>query len=617
MKRIRSIEEFTSFRNAVLNGTGNHVPCIVISAGTCGQASGANDIMRMSKRYIFEKGLQDRIHLRITGCLGFCQIEPCLLIEPKNHVYPNISIDHVPEIIDAAIAGTTCDELLYREKDGGMSYRTLEEIPFFKHQHRLILEKNQLLDPIRIFNYLSAGGYAAFEKVIRDPDPSWIIQEITEAGLRGRGGAGFPTGEKWKMARNAGHENTKFIICNADEGDPGAYMDRNLLEGNPHSILEGLIIAGIAIGAEQGYIYIRDEYPLAIKHASIALRQAYELGILGKKILNSKINFNIEIIRGAGAFVCGEETALIQSIEGKMGHPRQRPPFPVNHGLRGHPTCINNVETLANIPSIINLGSKQYARVGIPGNTGTKIFSLVGKIQHTGLVEVPLGTSIRTVVYEIGGGADKGSKIKAIQTGGPSGGCLPEELFDLSIDYESLAGAGAIMGSGGMIAMDEKTCMVDVARYFTHFLQEESCGKCSVCREGTRRMFEILRDITEGKAMEDDIDLLEELGGAMKEASLCGLGQTAPNPVLSTIQYFREEFFAHIREKKCPAGVCRELIEYHISQENCNGCLRCQQNCPESAISGEARELHRIDQENCTRCGVCQDVCKQEAVMVT
>jgi len=617
MKKIRSIEEFTSFRNAVLNGSENNVPCLIISAGTCGQASGANDIMRISKKYIFEKELQDKIHLRITGCLGFCEIEPCIFIEPFGYVYPNITSDDVPGIIDAALRGTALEGLLYREEAGNKIYHSQQEIPFFKNQHRVILEKNQSLDPIRIFNYLSGGGYAAFEKIITAPDPSWIIQEVLDAGLRGRGGAGFPTGEKWKMARNSEGNGNKFIICNADEGDPGAYMDRNLLEGNPHSIIEGLIIAGIAIGASQGYIYVRDEYPLAIKHASIALRQAYDLGILGNNILNSKINFNLELIRGAGAFVCGEETALIQSIEGKMGHPRQRPPFPVDRGLRGHPTCINNVETLANIPAIINLGSQKYASIGIPGNTGTKIFSLVGKIKNTGLVEVPLGTSIRTVVYDIGGGTEGGTRIKAIQTGGPSGGCLPEELFDLPIDYKSLAEAGAIMGSGGMIVMDEKTCMVDVAKYFTNFLQEESCGKCSICREGTQRMFEILKDITEGNGMEDDIELLEELGMAMKEASLCGLGQTAPNPVLSTLKYFKDEYMAHIRDKKCPAGVCKDLIKYTISPEYCTGCLLCNQNCPEAAISGEAKEPQNIHQDKCIQCGICLDVCKHEAVVIT
>lgn len=617
MKKIRSIVEFTSFRNAVLNGSENNVPCLIISAGTCGQASGANDIMRISKRYILEKELQDRIHLRITGCLGFCEIEPCIFIEPYGYVYPRINIDDVPGIINAALRGTALKGLLYREEAGNKIYHSQQEIPFFKHQHRVILGKNQGLDPIRIFNYLSAGGYAAFEKVIKAPDPAWIVQEVSDAGLRGRGGAGFPTGEKWKKARDSENNGSKFIICNADEGDPGAYMDRNLLEGNPHSIIEGLIIAGIAIGASQGYIYVRDEYPLAIKHASIALRQAYDLGLLGHNILNSKIDFNIELIRGAGAFVCGEETALIQSIEGKMGHPRQRPPFPVDRGLRGHPTCINNVETLANIPAIINLGSKQYASIGIPGNTGTKIFSLVGKIKNTGLVEVPLGTSISTVLYDIGGGAEGESKIKAIQTGGPSGGCLPTELFGLSIDYESLSEAGAIMGSGGMIVMDEKTCMVDVAKYFSNFLHEESCGKCSICREGTQRMFEILKDITGGRGMEDDIELLEELGMAMKEASLCGLGQTAPNPVLSTLKYFKDEYLAHIRDKKCPAGVCKDLIKYTISPEHCTGCLLCNQNCPEAAISGEAKEPQNIHQDKCIQCGICLDVCKHEAVVIT
>jgi len=569
MKKIRSLEEFKSFRQSVLNGSENDIPCLIISAGTCGQASGANDIMRMSKRYILEKELQDKIHLRITGCLGFCQIEPCIFIEPYDYVYPNVKIDDVPKIIDATLSNRACEDLLYSDKGSNSIYPSQGEIPFFKNQHRVILEKNQSLDPIRIFNYLSSGGYAAFEKVITNPDPSWIIQEVSDAGLRGRGGAGFPTGEKWQMARNSGTNGSKFIICNADEGDPGAYMDRNLLEGNPHSILEGMIIAGIAIGANHGYIYVRNEYPLAIKHASIALRQAYELGIIGNNILNSKIDFNIDLIRGAGAFVCGEETALIQSIEGKMGHPRQRPPFPVDRGLRGNPTCINNVETLANIPVIINQGSRQYASVGAPGNTGTKIFSLVGKIKNTGLVEVPLGTSIRTVVYDIGGGAERGTKIKAIQTGGPSGGCLPVELFDLSIDYESLSRAGAIMGSGGMIVMDENTCMVDMAKYFTNFLQGESCGKCSTCREGTQRIYEILNDITDGKGKLEDIHTLEELGEVIKDASLCGLGQTAANPMLATLKYFKKEYIEHIEKKKCSAIVCKEIIS-----------SPCQYTCP-------------------------------------
>ena len=617
MKRITSHEEFVSFRRSVLESSENHVPCLVLSAGTCGQASGANDIMRLTKRYILEKKLHEKIDLRITGCFGFCAIEPCMIVEPFDYVYPNLTIDQIPRIVDASLQGEPAEELLYKEEGSDQPCYSLGEIPFFKNQHRLLLENNQHLDPIRIFDYIKAGGYAAFEQVILNPDPSWIIGEVRDSGLRGRGGAGFPTWRKWESARTAGTDGEKYVICNADEGDPGAYMDRNLLEGNPHSILEGMIIAGIATGATKGYIYVRTEYPLAIKHASIALRQAYDLGILGENILDSGIDLDLELIPGAGAFVCGEETALISSIEGQMGHPRQRPPYPVVKGLRNKPTCINNVETLANIPLIINRQGKEFARIGKPGNTGTKIFSLVGKIRNTGLVEVPLGTPIKKVVYDIGGGSLEKTGIKAIQTGGPSGGCLPSEKFGLPIDYESLSASGTIMGSGGMIVMDEHTCMVDVAKYFTHFLQEESCGKCSVCREGTQRMYEILKDITEGKGKEEDLELLEELGHAMQEASLCGLGQTAPNPVLSTLTYFKEEYLAHIRDHKCPAGVCKELIRYSIDADLCTGCLLCREKCPEGAISGKARSPHRIDQEKCSKCGICMDVCKQDAITVT
>jgi len=560
MRKITSIDEFVSFRKSILDEPETHIPCLVISAGTCGQASGANDIMRLSKRYILEKELHDHINLRVTGCLGFCEIEPCIVVEPFNYVYPKTKIDDVAPIIDAAIQGDAIEKLLYKENGSDKICRTVHDIPYFRNQNRILLENNQKLDPIRIFNYLGIGGYAAFEKVISNPDPDWIIQEVIDSGLRGRGGAGFVTGIKWKIAKNSIDAPDKFIVCNADEGDPGAYMDRNLLEGNPHSIIEGMIIAGIATGANKGYIYVRTEYPLAIKHASIALRQAYDLGILGKNILESKIDFDIEIIRGAGAFVCGEETALIQSIEGKMGHPKQRPPYPVNKGIQGKPTCINNVETLANIPIIITQGGKQYAKVGAPGNTGTKIFSLVGHIQNTGLVEVPLGTTISKVVYDIGGGSWGNTKIKAIQTGGPSGGCIPEKMFDLPIDYESLSEAGSIMGSGGMIVMDENTCMIDVAKYFTNFLQEESCGKCSVCREGTQRMYEILNDITEGKGKMEDLETLKELGNVIKDTSLCGLGQTAANPMLATLRYFRNEYIEHIEKKQCNACVCKEII---------------------------------------------------------
>jgi len=489
MKRLLSVEDFIDFRNLIVQEPDGQEPCLVLCAGTGGQASGSNEVMRHIKRYIIEHNLHDKINLRITGCLGFCEMDPFIVVEPGNHLYPKIALQDIPRIIEAAIRGKVIEELLYREPDNPLCFRSQHEIPFFKNQTRIILGKNQELDPIRISHYIRGGGYAAFEKVVSNPDPLWIINEIKKAELRGRGGAGFPTGQKWEMARKSGiHSIKNFIICNADEGDPGAYMDRSLLEGNPHLIIEGIIIAGIAIGATHGYIYVRSEYPLALKHILIALRQARDLGILGENILGTGINFNIEIVRGAGAFVCGEETALIKSIEGQMGQPRQRPPYPVDKGVWGYPTCINNVETLANVPVIIGMGAGNFTKTGIPGNRGTKIFSLVGKIKNTGLVEVPLGTTIREIIYDIGGGPPEKAEIKAIQTGGPSGGCIPSTMFDLPIDYESLDIAGSIMGSGGMIVMDENTCMVDVAKYFTNFLQEESCGKCSTCREGTKRM---------------------------------------------------------------------------------------------------------------------------------
>lgn len=570
MKKISSIEGFSDFRKLIIKDTEEKKPCLVLCAGTGGQASGSNDIMRMIKRHIIEHDLHDLISLRITGCLGFCEMDPFIIVEPGNNVYPKISVENVPKIIDAAIEGKVIKGICYKEPVTNQSFDSQQDIPFFKNQTRTILGKNQNVDPIRIYNYINDNGYAGLEKVMKDPNPEWIIREVINSELRGRGGAGFPTGLKWESARKKDDNSTqKFIVCNADEGDPGAYMDRSLLEGNPHLIIEGMIIAGIAIGATKGFIYVRSEYPLAIKHALIAIRQAYDTGILGKKILGTDIDFEIEIIRGAGAFVCGEETALIKSIEGKMGQPEQRPPYPVDKGLWGFPTCINNVETIANVPVIIRNGADEYKKVGVPGNRGTKIFSLVGKIRNTGLVEVPLGTTINQVLYDIGGGPISDHKIKAIQTGGPSGGCIPKEMFDLPIDYESLNKVGSIMGSGGMIVMDENTCMVDIARYFTDFLQEESCGKCSTCREGTQRMNEILTRITKGNGTMEDLELLEDLGPVIKDASLCGLGQTAPNPVLATIKYFRDEYVDHILKKKCKATVCQEIIS-----------SPCQYTCP-------------------------------------
>ena len=572
MYNLATVEEFKGFRRRIQKEKAmeDAKPSLVICAGTGGQASGSNNIMRVIKRQILERNLQDKLSLRITGCQGFCEMDPFILVEPGHNLYPKLKMEDVPRIIDAALEGRIIPELLYREPGSEKTYQKQEDIPFFKKQTRTILGNNEKIDPIRIMDYIKRDGYAALEKVLEHIDPEWIINEVKKSGLRGRGGAGFPTGRKWELARRSQDASgIKYIVCNADEGDPGAYMDRSLLEGNPHAILEGMIIAGIAIGANRGIIYVRTEYPLAIKHSLIAIRQARGIGLLGENILNTGIHFDIDIVRGAGAFVCGEETALIKSVEGRIGEPRQRPPYPIEKGIYGHPTCINNVETLANIPVIISKGAEEYAKIGVPGNTGTKIFSLVGKIKNTGLVEVPLGMKIKEVVYDIGGGQSGKAKIKAVQTGGPSGGCIPASMFDLPIDYDSLVKAGSIMGSGGMIVMDENTCMVDIAKYYMKFLKEESCGKCFTCRKGTQRMWEILDDISRGKATLEHLDLLEELAIVVKDSTMCGLGQTASNPVLSTLRYFREEYIEHIMDKKCRAGVCKELVG-----------APCQSTCP-------------------------------------
>ena len=561
VSRMTSVDEFRSFRLAILSRSRDKRPCLVVCAGTGGQASGANDILRILKRRILERDLQDLVSLRITGCQGFCEMDPFILVEPANNLYTRVKMEDVDRILDAAIEGKAVEELLYRDPGSEKPCYFQQDIRFFKHQTRVILGQNRELDPIRIHDYIRAGGYAALEKVLADPRPEWIVEEIKRSGLRGRGGAGFPTGRKWDLARRSnGRTSQKYIVCNADEGDPGAYMDRSLLEGNPHAILEGMIIAGIAVGATAGIVYVRTEYPLAVRHAAIAIRQARELGLLGRHVLGTSIDFDVEIVRGAGAFVCGEETSLIRSIEGRMGEPRQRPPYPIDKGIDGCPTCINNVETLANVPLIIDKGAEAYAAIGVPGNTGTKIFSLVGKIRNTGLVEVPLGMTVGEVVYDIGGGAAGDTLIKAVQTGGPSGGCIPARMFDLPIDYESLARAGAIMGSGGMIVMDEDTCMVDVARYFMNFLKGESCGACFTCRKGTQRMCEILEDICDGRGTPEALSLLEELALTVKDTTMCGLGQTASNPVLSTLRYFRHEYERHIADKRCDAFVCKNLV---------------------------------------------------------
>jgi len=572
MLKFTSLQDFHAFRQRIISEKKAVLqkPTLVISADTGAQASGINDIIRMVKRYILEYDLREKINLRITGCIGFCEMNPYLVVEPGGHLYPRLKMEYVPRIIDAALNGKIDGDLIYKDALNPKGYTSLNDIPFFKKQNRTILGNNQKIDPIRIIDYIENGGYSALERILVKNDPEWIISEIKESAIRGRGGAGFPTGKKWELARASNEgKGKKYVVCNADEGDPGAYMDRSVLEGNPHSVIEGMIIAGIAIGATQGIIYVRAEYPLAIKHCIIALGQARDFGLLGRDLLGAKIDFDIEIVRGAGAFVCGEETALIRSVEGLMGEPRQRPPYPIEKGIFGYPTCINNVETLANIPVIINRGGEAYARVGTPGNTGTKIFSLVGKIKNTGLVEVPLGTTLNEVVYDIGGGAVGKARIKAIQTGGPSGGCIPAQMFDLPIDYESLTRVGSIMGSGGMIVMDENTCMVDLAKYFMNFLKEESCGKCFTCRKGTQRMWEILDDISQGKGTRKHLALLEELAVVVKDTSMCGLGQSAANPVLSTIKYFRDEYERHIIDKRCDAFVCHDLVG-----------APCQSACP-------------------------------------
>ncbi len=615
MRRLTSIEDFEALQNRLKAERDDGLPTIIIPSGTCGQASGANDLIRVAKREILQRKLTRRVNLRITGCHGFCQMEPSVLVEPEGTFYPKTDMKGMKRIIDAVINGKILEDLLFKDPDTGMPIQRQQDLPFFKRQVRTIMSHNEKVDPLHVNDYIGSGRYSALAEVLKKGDPGWTIEEVKISGLRGRGGAGFPTGLKWELLAGQNHDPGKFLVCNADEGDPGAYMDRSVLEGNPHAIIEGMIIGAYATGATGGVIYVRNEYPLAIKHLIIALRQAVETGLLGDNILGTGFSFHIHMVRGAGAFVCGEETALISSIEGKMGEPRQRPPFPVQKGINGKPTAINNVETWANIPVIFDRGGREFSKTGVENNSGTKIFSLVGKVKYTGLVEVPMGMKIKDIVYEIGGGPSGKAGIKAVQTGGPSGGCIPAHLFDLPIDYDSLKGVGSIMGSGGMIVMDEKTCMVDMAKYFMSFLKDESCGKCFVCRKGIQRMHEILDDISQGKATMLHLDLLEELAQVVKDASMCGLGQTAPNPVLSTLRYYRDEYVAHIKERRCPAGSCKSLITYSIN-ELCTGCHLCSGACPADAVTGNKKEAHSIDPAKCVRCGACMSVCKFDAIEV-
>lgn len=586
---------------------------ILVCSGTGCHASGSLVLKEALEAEIARVGLDKEIKVIETGCFGFCRLGPNMMVYPEGVFYCQVHEQDVPQIVEEhLLKGRVVERLLYTEPQTEKSVVDFEDIPFFQKQTRIVLEDCGVINPESIREYIARDGYFGLAKALQ-MKPEEVVDTVKKSGLRGRGGAGFPTGLKWEFAAKA-EGSPKYIVCNADEGDPGAFMDRSIIEGDPHRVLEGIAIAGYAVGASQGYVYVRAEYPLAVRRLYKAIDDAHELGLLGKNILNSGFDFDIDLRLGAGAFVCGEETALLNSIMGKRGEPRPRPPFPANEGLWGKPTVINNVETFANVPVIMRRGYEWFNSIGTEKSKGTKVFALAGKINNNGLAEVPMGTTIREIVFDIGGGLPDGKEFKAVQTGGPSGGCIPAQCLDTPVDYESLAQLGTIMGSGGFVVMDQNTCMVDLAKFFLEFVQSESCGKCAPCRIGTRRMLEILDRITKGEGKEGDIETLEELGQFIKESSLCGLGQSAPNPVLSTIRFFRDEYEAHIREKRCPAGVCQALLSYHINPDKCKGCSLCAKNCPVNAISGEARKPFTIDPEACIKCGTCFEKCPFGAI---
>jgi NADH-quinone oxidoreductase subunit F len=587
---------------------------ITVCAGTGCRAYGSLKVKEALEAELRKQNMQ--VDVLATGCLGFCEKGPMIVIHPDKYFYHSVKVEDVPEIVSKTIAkGEVISKLLYRDPDTKKTLFREEDLPFYKKQLRVVFGKNGMLEPTRIEDYLAIDGYQALGKVLSEMTPEDVINEVKKAGLRGRGGGGFPAAIKWEGVRRA-HGEPKYVIANGDEGDPGAYMDRSLMEGNPHSIIEGMIIGAYAVGSSEGYIYVRNEYPLAVTHLTLAIEAARKMGLLGKNILGTDFSFDIQISKGAGAFVCGESSALFASIEGRAGEPRAKYVHAVEKGLWDKPTVLNNVETWANVPLIINKGANWYASIGTEGSKGTKIFSLVGKINNTGLIEVPMGTTLYEIIYDMGGGIPGGRKFKAVQTGGPSGGCIPESLLDIPVDFDKLYEVGSMMGSGGMIVMDETSCMVDVARYFLAFLKEESCGKCVPCREGVKRMSDILEDICAGKGKDGDIEILEEMSKAITDGSLCALGGSAPNPVMSTIRYFREEYEAHIKEHRCPAGVCKALITYSIDAEKCTGCGLCAKVCSFQAITGEKKKTHIIDIDKCTRCGACIQSCKFDAINV-
>lgn len=588
---------------------------VLVCGGTGCTSSGSEKIIDALNKNLEKYNLTDEINVIKTGCFGLCALGPVMIVYPEGCFYSMVKPEDIEEIVsEHLLKGRIVKRLLYQETVHEDNIKSLNDVDFYKKQKRVALRNCGVINPENIEEYIGVNGYSALGKVLTSMKPQEVIDEILKSGLRGRGGGGFPTGLKWSFAAKS-VDDQKYVACNADEGDPGAFMDRSILEGDPHSVIEAMAIAGYAIGATEGYIYIRAEYPIAVARLQIAIEQAKEYGMLGKNIFDSGFDFDLHIRLGAGAFVCGEETALMTSIEGHRGEPRPRPPFPAVKGLFGKPTVLNNVETYANIPVIINDGAEEFAKIGTEKSKGTKVFAVGGKIHNTGLVEIPMGTTLREIVYEIGGGIPNGKKFKAAQTGGPSGGCIPAQYLDIPIDYDSLISIGSMMGSGGLIVMDEDTCMVDIAKFFLAFTVDESCGKCAPCRIGTKRMYEILDKITKGNGTLDDIKNLKELCYNVKESALCGLGQTAPNPILSTLRYFEDEYIAHVVDKKCPAGVCKDLVTYSIDPEKCKGCSLCSRKCPVGAISGEIKSPFVIDTTKCIKCGVCADTCKFGAVV--
>ena len=616
-RKIKSPSDLEKLRQEILAKRDPKKPRIAICAGTGCLALGARKVITTFKEELKKCGLENEVEIRETGCPGFCEKGTIVVIYPEGIYYLQVQPGDVPEIVEKTLVEKKhVERLLYTDPTTNEKAIHEDEIPFYKHQMRLLIGNNIKVDPKNIDDYIALGGYRALAKALSEMTQEEVIEEVKRANLRGRGGGGFPAGRKWETTRNA-LEEPKYVIVNCDEGDPGAFMNRALMEGNPHSVIEGLIIGAYAIGSHEGFIYVRDEYPLAVENTGIALEQAREYGLLGRDIMGSGFDFDVKIFRGAGAFISGESSALMSSLEGKVGAPKPKYVHTSIKGLWNKPSNLNNVETWANIPLIINKGARWFTSIGTEGSKGTKIFALVGKVNNTGLVEVPFGITLREIIYNIGGGIPNNKKFKAVQTGGPSGGCIPERFIDTAVDFDELTKLGSMMGSGGMIVMDEDTCMVDVARYFIDFLVDESCGRCVPCREGLERMSEILNDICEGRGKEGDIELLEELSEVMKDTSMCGLGRTAPNPVLTTIHYFRDEYDAHIKEKKCPAHVCKALIEYYIDAEKCTGCLACLKACPEGAIAGEKEKVHVINREKCSKCGICYDTCKFGAVIIS